>query len=101
MGEQRQHIFRKNQDYHEFGPHIGLAYQLQSKLVLRGGYGIFYTPLALNQWNGGSFATSGGAFGFIGSNNVVNTLWTQSDFSGTQATRDRMFILIALQHKPM
>ncbi len=66
--------FEKNQDYHEFGPHIGVAYQLQSKLVLRGGYGIFYTPLALNQWNGVPFATSGGAFGFIGSNNVVNNI---------------------------
>jgi hypothetical protein len=66
--------FEANQDYHEFGPHVGAAYQLNPKLVLRGGYGIFYTPLALNQWNGVPFATSGGAFGFVGSNNVVNNI---------------------------
>jgi hypothetical protein len=64
--------FEKNQDYLQFGPHLGIAYQLRSNLVVRGGYGINYTPLALNQWNGVPFATSGGAFGFIGSNQVVN-----------------------------
>jgi len=66
--------FETNQNYHEFGPHVGAAYQLKPKLVLRGAYGIFYTPLALNQWNGVPFATSGGAFGFIGSNNVINNV---------------------------
>jgi hypothetical protein len=66
--------FETNQDYHEFGPHVGVAYQLRSDLVLRGSYGINYTPLALNQWNGVPFATSGGAFGFIGSNNVINNV---------------------------
>jgi carboxypeptidase family protein len=64
--------FEKNQDYHEFGPHVGAAYQLRNNLVLRGGYGIFYSPLAFNQWNGVPFATTGGAFGFIGSNTFVN-----------------------------
>src|SRR5262249_28619162 len=29
-------------DYKEFGPHFGVAYQLTSKTVLRGGYGIAY-----------------------------------------------------------
>jgi hypothetical protein len=66
--------FETNQDYHEFGPHVGVAYQLRSDLVLRGSYGINYTPLALNQWNGVPFATSGGAFGFVGSNNVINNV---------------------------
>jgi hypothetical protein len=66
--------FERNQNYHEFGPHLGAAYQLNPKLVLRGGYGIFYSPLAFNQWNGVPFATTGGAFGFIGSNNVINNV---------------------------
>jgi hypothetical protein len=66
--------FEKNQNYHEFGPHVGAAYQLKSNLVLRGGYGIFYSPLAFNQWNGVPFATTGGAVGFIGSNNVINNV---------------------------
>jgi hypothetical protein len=30
-------------DYHDFGPRIGLAYSLDSKTVIRGGYGISYT----------------------------------------------------------
>jgi hypothetical protein len=31
-------------DYRNFGPRFGFAYALDSKLVLRGGYGIFYDP---------------------------------------------------------
>ena len=29
---------------HQWGPRAGAAYQLNSKTVLRGGYGIFYAP---------------------------------------------------------
>lgn len=36
--------------YGEFGPRIGFAYQLNDKIVLRGGYGIMYTPPIANQW---------------------------------------------------
>ena len=38
-----------NLDYHEFSPRIGLAYQIDSKTVVRAGYGIFYIPNNLNQ----------------------------------------------------
>lgn len=68
--------FEKNQNYHQFGPQLGAAYQVRSNLVLRGHYGITYSPLALNQWNGvPAFYPPGftaGAFGFAGSNTVVN-----------------------------
>jgi outer membrane receptor protein involved in Fe transport len=31
-------------NYKDFAPRIGFAYQLMPKLVMRGGYGIFYPP---------------------------------------------------------
>ncbi|MGH7869102.1 MAG: hypothetical protein ACREP9_16050, partial [Candidatus Dormibacteraceae bacterium] len=31
-------------DYHNFGPRVGIAYQIRPKLVARLGYGIFYMP---------------------------------------------------------
>jgi hypothetical protein len=42
-------------DYSSIGPRIGFAYQLTSKTVLRGGYGIFYQTLG----NGGCGCTLG------------------------------------------
>nr|MDQ2899310.1 TonB-dependent receptor [Acidobacteriota bacterium] len=33
-----------NTDFHAVGPRIGIAYQLDSKTVIRSGYGIFYDP---------------------------------------------------------
>ena len=33
-----------NTDYKNFAPRIGFAYQVMPKLVMRGGYGIFYPP---------------------------------------------------------
>lgn len=70
--------FERNQNFHQFGPELGLAYQVMSSLVLRGHYGITYAPLAMNQWNGvPAFYPPGftaGAFGFAGSNTVVNNL---------------------------
>ncbi len=33
--------------YHDFGPRVGIAYQMKDKLVFRGGYGLFYNP---TQW---------------------------------------------------
>ncbi len=66
--------FEKNPDYHEFGPHVGAAFQLRRNIVLRGGYGIFYVPLAFNQFNATPWAQGGGSFGFIGSNQVINLI---------------------------
>ncbi|PWT97565.1 MAG: hypothetical protein C5B51_31130 [Terriglobia bacterium] len=36
-------------DYHQFTPRIGVAYQIDSKTVLRAGYGIFFIPNNLSQ----------------------------------------------------
>jgi hypothetical protein len=45
----RSSHYNINLDYHEFSPRVGLAYQIDSKTVLRAGYGIFYIPNNLNQ----------------------------------------------------
>jgi hypothetical protein len=38
-----------NTSYTNFAPRIGAAYQLREKIVLRGGYGIFFVPNIYNQ----------------------------------------------------
>ncbi len=38
-----------NTSFQNFAPRIGAAYQLRDKLVLRGGYGIFFVPNIYNQ----------------------------------------------------
>jgi hypothetical protein len=38
-----------NTSYKNFAPRVGAAYQLRDKIVLRGGYGIFYVPNYYNQ----------------------------------------------------
>jgi len=44
--------FEREQNYHNFAPHLGAAYQLTPKTVARGSYGIRYVPLNLNTWGG-------------------------------------------------
>ncbi len=36
----------ENNTYQKFGPHVGGAYQLRSKMVARASYGLFYVPLS-------------------------------------------------------
>ena len=77
--------FERNQNFHQFGPQIGVSYQALNKLVLRSHYGITYAPLAMNQWNGvPAFYPPGftaGAYGFAGSNTVVNNIPNVSSFN--------------------
>jgi hypothetical protein len=44
--------FETKQHYLNFAPHVGAAYQLTPKAVLRASYGIFYSPINLNYWSG-------------------------------------------------
>ena len=65
-------------DLHNFAPRFGLAYALNSKTVIRGGYGIFYQPLSYPGWNSG---VSGGRDGFN-----TNVILSPSDGGITPAT---------------
>ncbi len=60
--------FERKQDWKEFAPRIGVAYRATNKAVIRGGYGIFYTPSGINYWEGVPY---GFAPGYQGTNNVI------------------------------
>jgi hypothetical protein len=49
---QRNPSYTQATDWHDFGPRFGFAYSLDKNTVIRGGYGIFYLPHAV-QGNGG------------------------------------------------
>jgi hypothetical protein len=66
--------FDGKQYYLNFAPHVGAAYKLTEKAVLRASYGIFYSPINLNWWSGVPY---GFAPGFRGTNTVPQT----NDFS--------------------
>jgi hypothetical protein len=46
-----------NLDTNNFGPRFGFAYQLGRKTVLRGGYGLFFSPMLDNTSDLGTFST--------------------------------------------
>ena len=51
-------------DYTDWGPRVGFAYTLNSKTVVRGGYGFYYAPLLYNEFGRGGqagFSVQGGA----------------------------------------
>lgn len=57
--------FERQRDWKEFSPRLGVAYQLTDRMVLRGGYGIFFTPIGIQHWSGVPY---GFAPGFRGTN---------------------------------
>jgi hypothetical protein len=59
--------FERNKDWKEFAPRIGMAYRATNKAVIRGGYGIFYTPDGINYWSGVPY---GFAPGYRGTNAI-------------------------------
>lgn len=44
--------FEQRQYPYNFAPHIGAAYALDNKTVIRGSFSVFYVPLNLNTWGG-------------------------------------------------
>jgi hypothetical protein len=66
--------FETNEDYHEFGPHLGGAYQVTNKLVVRASYGLFYIPdTQFNAVFGGGYTSTQTQLAFP-TNQVVNNV---------------------------
>jgi Carboxypeptidase regulatory-like domain/TonB dependent receptor-like, beta-barrel len=62
-------------DWNNFGPRIGLAYTLNEKTVLRGGYGIFYASAAQNTGNSPTALESFGTVTpYVGSSDSNRTI---------------------------
>ncbi len=57
--------FEKNQDWHNFGPQIGIAYNPWKRVVFRGSFGILYVPIGIQYYEGVPY---GFAPGFRGTN---------------------------------
>ena len=82
--------FWTNNDFHQFGPHVGAAYQFSRKLVARAAWGMFYVPLGINTW--GAIPYQGTAsFGYAGTNNAPNAgislpafNWDQNIYPGVE-----------------
>jgi hypothetical protein len=51
--------FETRQDWFNYAPHIGAAYKLNDKTVLRANYAVFFVPLNLNTYGGIPYQTSG------------------------------------------
>jgi hypothetical protein len=66
-GSQSQEI---TNNFHQFGPHIGASYQLSSKMVARGAYGLFYLPMGTNTWGALPNQSGGSTFNYVGQNYI-------------------------------
>ena len=62
--------FEGKPDWKAFGPHVGVAYQIADRVVFRGAYGLFYSPIGMNYWAGVPY---GFAPGSRGTNRVLAT----------------------------
>lgn len=83
--------WEKNQIYSQFAPYVGAAYQITSKLVARGSWGLRYVPLGVNQWGTLPYNIDGQAImGYTGTNNTQGVApnqvafnWDQTIYGGT------------------
>lgn len=71
--------FEREQNYLNFSGHLGGAFQVTPKTVLRGSFGILYVPLNLNTWGGIPYGFNPG---FVPNNEVVNPFNWDSGYPG-------------------
>lgn len=74
VADQHRNSFQ-NTFYGEVGPRIGFAYQLNPRVVLRGGYGIMYTPPIANQYGLATIDGYSGYNNFATSTRDPNFYW--------------------------
>lgn len=72
--------FEGNRDWDGFSPRVGVAFRLTDKAVLRGGYGIFLSPIGINQWGGIPYSQYA-APDMFGTNTVPTKSKTTPNFS--------------------
>ncbi|HTQ53778.1 MAG TPA: TonB-dependent receptor [Bryobacteraceae bacterium] len=65
----------QNTYWKEFGPRFGFAYQLNSRMVLRGGYGIMYSPPIANQFGLASIDGYDGSHNYSASTRDPRFYW--------------------------
>jgi len=51
--------FEKRQQWYNYSPHVGLAYKLNEKTVVRANLGVFFAPLNMNTWGGIPYQQTG------------------------------------------
>jgi hypothetical protein len=66
--------FEKRQDWFNFAPHIGAAYKLDNKTVVRGNVAVFFVPLNLNTWGGIPYQQVGNP-GYYQHSSEANFYW--------------------------
>ncbi|MGC9199349.1 MAG: carboxypeptidase regulatory-like domain-containing protein [Acidobacteriaceae bacterium] len=66
--------FERDQDWYNYSPHIGVSYAITPKLVARGNFNIYYTPLNLNTWGGIPYSVAGNP-GFHTTSQEANFNW--------------------------
>ncbi len=71
--------FEKNEDWHNFGPQIGIAYNPWKKVVFRGSFGILYVPIGIQYYEGVPY---GFAPGFRGTNSAAGPFNWDSGYPG-------------------
>lgn len=71
--------FERNQNYHNFSGHIGVAYQVTPKTVARASFGVFYVPLNLNTWGAIPYGFNPG---FVANNQVLTSFKVDSGYPG-------------------
>jgi Carboxypeptidase regulatory-like domain/TonB dependent receptor len=66
--------FETRQDWYNYAPHIGAAYKLTDKTVVRANFAVFFTPLNLNTYGGIPYQTNGNP-GFYQQSTESNFNW--------------------------
>jgi hypothetical protein len=51
--------FERQQDWYNYGPHVGVAYKVTNKTVVRGNLAIYFVPLNMNTWGGIPYQQTG------------------------------------------